>query len=335
LIAAIILLAAMGSQATPGPVDRRAALDSLIAAEREFSRASEEKGIREAFLTWLAPDAIVFRPGPTEGLPIYEKMDAADPAVLTWEPEFAEIAGSGEMGYTTGPYQLRPDRGSPPTVFGHYVTVWKKQPDGGWKVFLDIGVQHERPSPPGSVVEVFMRQPGGDVGKLSPEALKEEGRAVGGAMMKFIQEIGIGGYRRALAGFAASDIRIFRTGRLPFPGGSTIRELVPRSDGRDASPGRRTGSDVQSRSRFQVRLALSGDLAIVYGTSDRPHVGSGPAKSAFLEIWRKDASDVWRICLDIQLPVPAEKADTRRTYPERTLGSGGSEARRSGPEESF
>ena len=95
-----------------GPISPRSSA-SLIEAERAFSKTSEEKGIREAFLTWLAPDAIVFRPAPVEGRPVYEKMDPADPAVLTWEPEFAEIASSGELGYTTGPYRIKPGPRAP------------------------------------------------------------------------------------------------------------------------------------------------------------------------------------------------------------------------------
>jgi hypothetical protein len=32
--------------------------------------------------------------------------------------------------------------------FGHYVTVWAKQPKGGWKIALDVGT--ENPQPPES-----------------------------------------------------------------------------------------------------------------------------------------------------------------------------------------
>ena len=86
LIAALPFLTA-GSGPGAGQADRGTALEALIEAERSFSRTSGEKGIREAFLTWLAPSAVVFRPGPVAGRPVYEKMDPGNPAVLTWEPE--------------------------------------------------------------------------------------------------------------------------------------------------------------------------------------------------------------------------------------------------------
>ena len=151
MAAAVLLLAAVRARPAAqsraaGQADRGQALASLIEAERAFARTSAEKGIREAFLTWLGPDAIVFRPGPVEGRPVYEKMDPAEPAVLTWVPEFAGIAASGELGYTTGPYQFKPGPDAEPSGFGHYVSIWKRQPDGAWRVLLDIGVQHGRPA---------------------------------------------------------------------------------------------------------------------------------------------------------------------------------------------
>jgi ketosteroid isomerase-like protein len=79
------------------------ALASLIEAERAFARAAEEKGVREAFLTYLAEGAIVFRPAPVEGRPLYEKMSPDNPALLTWTPEVAEVSASGDLGYTSGP----------------------------------------------------------------------------------------------------------------------------------------------------------------------------------------------------------------------------------------
>src|SRR5262245_34046427 len=39
----------------------------------------------------------------------------------------------------------------PPAGFGHYVTLWRKQPDGNWKLALDIGIGHERSPKPAKV----------------------------------------------------------------------------------------------------------------------------------------------------------------------------------------
>ena len=66
----------------------------------------------------------------------------ADPNwTITWAPLYAEAAQSADLGYTTGSFEIHeksPD-GTPLVRKGSYVTIWRKQPDGTWKVALDIG----------------------------------------------------------------------------------------------------------------------------------------------------------------------------------------------------
>jgi ketosteroid isomerase-like protein len=66
---------------------------------------------------------------------------------LRWEPIGGDIAASGELGYTFGHSTSRRPNASGETAdyFGKYVTIWKKQADGSWKVVLDIG--NRRPGP--------------------------------------------------------------------------------------------------------------------------------------------------------------------------------------------
>ena len=298
-----VSVAAPGVQGTAGQQEREKALASLVEAERGFSRTSDEKGIPAAFLAWLAPDAVVFRPMPVEGRPVYEKMDPANPAHLIWEPEVAEIAASGEMGYTSGPYRLSPQRGAEPTRFGHYVSVWKKQPDGAWRVFLDIGVQHDRPETPAIPGKVDAPAANKNAEALSPERLRDEDRAFGPRAGSIIAEAAAKGMRKALSEFATDDVRIYRPGKLPSVGRSRIKEQVP------ASVGRASGGP-QSQGRIHTGLAWSGDLAYSYGTFDLWTTKTTAETTSFLHIWRKDASGRWKICLDIQIPVPAEKEKT-------------------------
>jgi ketosteroid isomerase-like protein len=299
LMAAGIFIAA-GPNAGTVENDRGKALSSLIDAERAFSRTSGTKGIREAFLTWLAPDATVFQPGPVEGRPVYEKMDPANPAVLTWEPEIAEVAASGELGYTSGPYEVRPNRGAEPTGFGHYVSVWKKQADGTWKVLLDIGVQHGPPKSLATVQPVATPQARAAFETLSPEALREEEQAFGERAGSFEKEAASRGSRRALSAFATDDIRIYRPGRFPSVGRRAVDAIILSGAGRIAPASERRNA------AYQVGLAWSGDLAYCYGTFEILKVRAVVETKAYLRIWRKDTSGIWKLCLDIELPVPPD-----------------------------
>jgi quercetin dioxygenase-like cupin family protein len=63
------------------------------------------------------------------------KMVSSPGFSLQFAPSKAEVSESGDVGYTTGTYQATMN-GAPEK--GKYVTIWKKQPDGNWKVKEDI-----------------------------------------------------------------------------------------------------------------------------------------------------------------------------------------------------
>lgn len=118
---------------------RDKALESLVEAERSFAAASVEKGIRAAFLEYLADDAVVFLPEPMNGKEGYGSRPESS-AKLSWYPVHADISSSLDWGYTTGPYEVRPNPADKqPAGAGFYLSVWKKQPDGRWKVAIDQG----------------------------------------------------------------------------------------------------------------------------------------------------------------------------------------------------
>ncbi len=56
--------------------------------------------------------------------------------ILTWKPEKAIIAGSGELGYTYGFWTFVAQND---TSRGTYMTVWKKNANGQWKYIADTG----------------------------------------------------------------------------------------------------------------------------------------------------------------------------------------------------
>jgi ketosteroid isomerase-like protein len=59
---------------------------------------------------------------------------------LHWQVNSVEAAASGDLGYSMGTYQLSVNdaKGQPVSDHGKYVTTWRKQTDGSWKVVADI-----------------------------------------------------------------------------------------------------------------------------------------------------------------------------------------------------
>lgn len=62
--------------------------------------------------------------------------DKPGPKTLTWEPVFADVSSSGDLGYTWGNWKfVQTDS----VFYGNYITIWRKQKDGSWKMTLDAG----------------------------------------------------------------------------------------------------------------------------------------------------------------------------------------------------
>lgn len=122
----------------------------LLKTDIEFSRTSVEKGAAEAFYLYLADDAVQLPAGlpPIVGREkIRESMSGSSKAVLKWEPVKAEVAKSGDLGYTWGNYEIswQGEDGKTEMLYGKYLNVWKKQLDGTWKAIVDIGNQSPPP----------------------------------------------------------------------------------------------------------------------------------------------------------------------------------------------
>ena len=128
----------------------------LLQTDSAFAAASLQHGAAEAFRIYLDVDATMFSSGrqPVHGRDsIYEVMKQGDEGyVLEWTPRAADVARSGEMGWTWGDYKLTATGGGEQSVsWGKYVNVWKKDAGGEWKVVADIG--NDSPPPRGASKE--------------------------------------------------------------------------------------------------------------------------------------------------------------------------------------
>lgn len=128
-------------QPSPGRrADIQAETNALLAREREFSSASATRGARKAFDAYAAAEVRVFR---NDKQPFVGKANAvaalpASSIVWTWEPSFADVSRSGDLGYSYGTYWLRSNDVSPKTLeTGNYYRIWKKQ-GNAWKMVADL-----------------------------------------------------------------------------------------------------------------------------------------------------------------------------------------------------
>jgi len=144
---AACLLGAAAALAVPPP-DEKAA---LLRVDERFSADAQRLGVAEAFARYAAPDARMLPAGKdvVSGLEGVRSQMAGFPkgATLAWKPFHADVAASGDLGYTLGTYELhaKDEAGKATVAYGKYCSVWKKQPDGSWKWVVDVGTSSPEP----------------------------------------------------------------------------------------------------------------------------------------------------------------------------------------------
>jgi len=135
---AIALVATGCATARPDPA-------VLLERDRAFDAATAERGM-DGFLEFIAPDVTLLPPGEAlqhgrDAMRDHWKDLLAQKGMIRWHPVEGQLAASGDLGYTIGLYELHATdaKGQKQDHHGKYLTVWRKDPDGVWRVVSDLG----------------------------------------------------------------------------------------------------------------------------------------------------------------------------------------------------
>jgi len=259
------------------------AVDTLVAAERAFARKSRDTNVRDAFLTYFAPDGIVFNPGPTNARQLYTQRPVP-PFTLDWEPAYADVSQAGDLGFTTGPYRLtqnanRPRSPQKVTDQGTFFSVWEKQKDKTWKVMLDFGVSTDTPRAlrPTTLnkgtISVFHPRPGTDSSGEARTLMAIEGALSKGQA-----------YEQSLA-----------------PGAYVVQDGLQRLSTAARPNHLANMKSVKLWKPLGGGVAKNGDLAYTYGMYQATLIGSPKnelRQGYYARVWKRDAQGGWKIALD-------------------------------------
>jgi len=283
------MLAVAGRAATSAQTTTPAApaadsqpLPRMVAAERAFAAATAEIGVRDGFIMFFAPDAIQIQPGrsgpETKVIPA-QPLLAARPlgklplaGKLMWEPFTGQVSSDGTLGWLTGSYVALDEALHQVVAQGAYFSVWRRQADATWRVWLDEGIALPdvwKDAAP------FRAAPDADNGAgagASGESIDDAERSV---------ETGGDAWRARLS----SGVRLHRDGVMP---------LV----GRDAAVAWVEGAWATVRHTvIRTEIAASGDLAVVIGGYDAT-TKAAPEHGTFVRMWKRDPSGRWRIVFE-------------------------------------
>ena len=272
------------SSPSPAPLDDTSAARETARRDRDYSALSVEKGMPAACVAYFADEGIAFAPRAVNGKK-YWGAQKEFPGTLVWEPIFAASSRAGDLGYTTGPWELKKNNES--GAFGNYVTVWRKRAREEWKIVLDVGVDNPQPTEPPPALQVLPAE--------VPPAQREQSQRNYRRAERTFAEHAREDVGKAIIEDAAHEIRVLRDKSFPAVGASAVQVIL----------GSEHGKVLQQNGG--TKLSSSGDLAYTYGNYSEER-GNITDRGIYLRIWQVDLNGDWKLVLDLRKKVEPEKS---------------------------
>jgi len=258
---------------------------SLINAEKDFAKSIAKKGDKEAYIDYSSANTLVFRPNPVNAKTFYAGQTRSNNE-MTWTPNFAKVSRSGDLGFTTGPYEVVGTE----KKYGQYLSIWKAE-NGTWKLAIDLGTESNKPlaktttrfeEPKDRFIPKFLNE-------KEQKASKDVILTTEKTLNTFLKTHGIA----AFGGFLTNDARLL------FPGNEAIEgkgKILSFFNGMISKINLKTTG---------VDKALGSDLAYTYGIATIDYKADLRESFNYVFVYEKAADASWNLI--VQAFVPADR----------------------------
>jgi hypothetical protein len=277
-VVATVMLAACGIAAAQSNPQ---ALLRMVATERAFAAATAELGLRNGFLAFFADDAVQIEAGETgNGTRLVSAVTALENRPLAplplgpslvWNPHTGHVSADGSLGWLTGPYVVMDPAAKSLVAQGAYFSVWKRQSNDTWRVWLDEGIDLPDIWRDASEFRAAATPEGGEGGRADETAETAEA------------EVASGGDRWRQRW--SDSVRIHRSGQMPRVG----REAA-------VTWAAATWAEVAFHV-VRVETAASNDLAVAIAGYDA-RTTAGAEHGTWVRVWARNAASRWRIVFE-------------------------------------
>ncbi|MBO9199357.1 MULTISPECIES: hypothetical protein [Niastella] len=119
------------------------AQSEIAIAEQAFAQMAKDSGTKKAFIQFLDSSSLIFYKGQSHNALSFWKNLSDNGGLLLWKPVYTGMAASGEMGFSTGPFEQHDVPAGPVNQSGNYSSIWVKNKQGQWKVLIDLGMPYK------------------------------------------------------------------------------------------------------------------------------------------------------------------------------------------------
>jgi ketosteroid isomerase-like protein len=122
----------------PQGVDRAGIERQVGERERAFAKTMADRD-HAAFATFVSEEAVFFTgPSPLRGRAAvaegWKRFYTAKDAPFSWEPDEVQALDSGTLALSSGPV-----RNAQGKLVARFTSIWRREPDGVWRVIFDRG----------------------------------------------------------------------------------------------------------------------------------------------------------------------------------------------------
>jgi ketosteroid isomerase-like protein len=239
----------------------------VIEAEEKFAAHALSHSTQQAFLQFLDSNAVMFDKGEiVEAKKLWVNLPGSTVKLL-WKPAFAGIAKSGDLAFTTGPWEIKPAIGDTSIASGQFATIWVKTAAGEWKFLVDLGVAAAQNMDDYKEVKIAKA---GEVSKIDTAIVARLESEINERYHKIGAD--------ALINASAANCWYITENHRPLQGITEIRKRA-----RMITPAGIRFTPVK------VAAATSGDLAYAYG-----YVHYNNKKENYLRVWQNTSSG-WKM----------------------------------------
>lgn len=254
---------------------------SLLLADRTAARLSETNGPHAALSSIVDRNSTFFTPAPVDALD-YLSSRPNIPDVMTWRPTYAAIAKSMEWGVTAGTFSFQ--RIGAIKRYGEYLTVWRRDRKGNWKVDLRAQIEHH-----GGNEEPDLRyiEPDDeDYTRFKTKERIQQRKEIVVSNDQLLSTVLKTDAAVAYGEFLTDEARLYFPWKTPIIGKAAILDFIKEQD-----------LAVQAKSMVASR-SYSGELAYSYGEASVA-TASETFKCNYVRIWQLQPDFQWRVIIEM------------------------------------
>lgn len=262
---------------------------SLLTAERTLNRLATEYTPHQALLSATDKATVFLSPGPVNGLDFLKnRPNISD--LMEWEPAFSGISKSMELGFTVGPINFQ--RVGSPKRYGEYLTIWKRDRKGEWKIALrgiveNYGNQfNKNPQAVHIVDQSFIEPDSAGYYKQRSQARLNQRTDIVISNDRLFATVLRSDNKFAFQEFFTEDVRFYFPWSDPIYGKKAVLDFIDKKQ-------------IHIETEYQhVDRSFSGELAYTYGEATVRTPKDELLPHNYVRIWQRQPDHQWRVIVE-------------------------------------